>query len=188
MGPMKAEKTTRAIQIAQKYSLFCKVLYVNPKVDIRSSDGTVKSRNGLNSTCVGVVALGDLFQCEAYSSSDVIVLDEAQFYPDLKEFVLSQKDKKTFIISSLDGDYKQEKFGYVWDLIPYADHVEKLLALCEVCRDGTPAICTITTEPLDGQVHVVGTGKESEPKDFFIPVCLEHTSLSFLNKKKEQTN
>jgi thymidine kinase len=177
IGPMKAAKTTRAIQMAQKYSLFCKVMYVNPKVDIRSSDGVVRSRNGLNSTCVSVVNLSELTSCQNFQEADVIVLDEAQFYPDLKNFVIDHKGRKTFIISSLDADYKQEKFGQVWDLIPYAQTVEKLLALCELCKDGTHAVCTISTMPLEGQVHVVSAEKNEENPDWrdcFIPVCLKH--------------
>lgn len=185
MGPMKAAKTTRAIHMAQRYALFCKVIYVNPKVDIRSSDGIVKSRSGLNSTCASVTYLSELENMSHFKEAEVVVLDEAQFYPDLKDFVVQNKDLKIFIISSLDGDYKQEKFGQVWDLIPYAQHVEKLLALCEICRDGTPAVSTITEEALEGQIHVVGTEENNKDKDFFIPVCLRHQDRSYYGKKKE---
>jgi thymidine kinase len=118
---------------------------------------------------------------EIFGQAKVVVLDEAQFYPDLKEFVCEFRNEKTFIVSSLDGDYKQDKFGQVWDLIPYAQHVEKLLALCEFCRDGTVAVSTITTHALDGQVHVVGIddAPSKENVDTFVPVCLEHLSKSY---------
>jgi thymidine kinase len=166
MGPMKAAKTARAVQDAQKYALFCKVIYVNPKVDIRSSDGVVRSRSGLNMECVTVERLYELLSLPAFKEASVVVLDEAQFFPDLKDFVVEHYDSKSFIVASLDGDYKQGKFGQVWDLIPYARHIEKLLALCELCMNGNPAVCTITRTPLEGQVNVVGT-----TESVFIPVC-----------------
>lgn len=171
---MKAAKTARAVQDAQRYSLFCKVIYVNPKVDIRSSDGVVKSRSGLNIDCLGVEKLTELETSTAFREAAVVVLDEAQFFPDLKDFVIEHRRSKVFIVASLDADYKQEKFGQVWDLIPYAHTVEKLHALCEVCMNGKPAVCTITKQPLEGQVNI-----EKTTESIFIPVCELHQGLSY---------
>ena len=62
---------------------------------------------------------------------DVIGVDEGQFYPDLvdkvEEFV--RKDK-LIIISALDGTFERKPFGQIPQLIPLADDVIKLRAIC----------------------------------------------------------
>ena len=52
------------------------------------------------------------------------------------------ENKKTLYVSGLDGDYKQEKFGEILDLIPLSNTITKLHAFCAVCKNGTPAYFT----------------------------------------------
>jgi len=69
---------------------------------------------------------------------DVIGIDEGQFFPDLVDFVtrLVKEDNKRVYVSSLDGTWEAKKFGFVLDLIPICDTVQKLSAVCmnENCR------------------------------------------------------
>ncbi len=47
-----------------------------------------------------------------YATSSVIGIDEAQFFPDLYEFVVaSEKENKKIIIAGLDGDFNRKPFG-----------------------------------------------------------------------------
>lgn len=45
---------------------------------------------------------------------------------------------KHVILAGLDGDYRQQVFGELLSVIPLANCVNKLTALCMVCLDGTP--------------------------------------------------
>ena len=68
-------------------------------------------------------------------------------------------EKKVFIYS-LDGDYKQDKFGEVLDLIPYCDYIEKRKAICKKCKGHaifTNRICNDKSQVL------VGANVEYEP-------------------------
>ena len=96
-------------------------------------------------------------------SSDLLV-NEAQFFSDLEEFVkkLLNKNKKIYICG-LDGDFKCKKFGTILDLIPLCDKVTKLSSLCSICKDGTPGIFSKRLS-LEEEQTVVGSSN-------YIPVC-----------------
>ena len=72
------------------------------------------------------------------STANVIAVDEAQFFTGLRPFVeRALSHGKHVILAGLDGDYRQQVFGEILSLIPLADNVIKLSALCMVCKDGT---------------------------------------------------
>jgi len=71
---------------------------------------------------------------------DVVAIDEAQFFTGLREFVQNiSTHVKRIIIAGLDGDFLQRPFGEIFQVLPMADEVIKLHALCMVCKNGTPA-------------------------------------------------
>jgi thymidine kinase len=70
-------------------------------------------------------------------------------------------------LAGLDGDFKQEKFGELFDVIPLADEVLKLRALCMICNDGTPGPFTQRTIVDDTQVVVAAA-------DSYRAVCRKH--------------
>ena len=84
----------------------------------------------------------DIIETDDYINCDIIGIDEAQFFNDLKEFVLYSERNKSVIISGLDGDSNREPFGQILDCIPLCDSVEKLTAMDMTSKDGTPAIFT----------------------------------------------
>ena len=96
--------------------------------------------------------------------SDVILINEGQFFSDLSEFVecMLTENKKIYVCG-LDGDFKRNKFGQILDLIPLCDKVTKLTSLCSLCKNGIPGIFSkrLTQEK---EQTVVGS-------DIYIPVC-----------------
>lgn len=78
-----------------------------------------------------------------------------------------ERDAKLVIISGLDGDFQRKSFGQILDLIPLADRVDKLSALCSKCRDGTPAIFSKRYAKGTEQIAVGGL-------DSYLPVCRKH--------------
>ena len=73
---------------------------------------------------------------------DYIIIDEAQFFTDLKDFVVTAVDtyEKDIICVGLDGDSERNPFGQIIDLVPYADNIRKFKAYCTQCADGTHGI------------------------------------------------
>lgn len=74
---------------------------------------------------------------------------------------------KIVICAGLDGDLNRNKFGYLLDLIPQAEIVKKLQAICAKC--GTTASFTqrhnVNNSSKKNDVVLVG-GQET-----YIPVC-----------------
>ncbi len=104
---------------------------------------------------------------DAVMNSEAIFINEAQFFPDLFDFVLGFLDKKIYIYG-LDGDFQQNKMGQILDLIPHCDSVVKLKSRC-VC--GNPAIFTFRDSPEKEQYL---------PNASYIPLC----RACYLIKKK----
>ena len=88
-----------------------------------------------------------------------IMINEAQFFPDLFEFV-NEFSQKNIYIYGLDGDFKQQKIGYILDLIPLCDTVTKLRATC-ACGD--PAIFS--------KILQEESSEQYQPNAQYIPVC-----------------
>jgi thymidine kinase len=110
---------------------------------------------------------------ELYNKSDVVIIDEAQFFTDLYPFIENELKNqhiinKIFIVSGLSGDSKMNSIGDILKLIPLADEVVKLHAYCIKCKDGTIASFSKRINTLnDSQILI---GKD----DCYIPVCRFH--------------
>jgi len=110
------------------------------------------------------VQLGKLLE------ADLVIIEEAQFFPDLRQFVeIVLTLKKNIVVCGLDGDTAARPFGQVLDCIPLADSVIKMTALCEMCGDGTPAIFTglRSSGSAEGQIKVGAS-------ETYIPLCRKH--------------
>jgi len=67
--------------------------------------------------------------------ADHIYINEAQFFPDLYDFVLDAlKQQKNVYLYGLDGDFRQKKMGHILDLIPHCHEVVKLKSVCAKCQ------------------------------------------------------
>jgi thymidine kinase len=63
-----------------------------------------------------------------------LYINEAQFFPDLVEFVKKWELFYDIFIFGLDGDYQRKPFGPIIRVLPLCDTVEKLKGLCEQCQ------------------------------------------------------
>jgi thymidine kinase len=67
--------------------------------------------------------------------SDVIGIDEGQFYLDIVDFCDEMANMgKIIIVAALDGDYKRRPFNRILELIPKAENIVKKSAVC-FCGD-----------------------------------------------------
>lgn len=169
MGNMFSGKTSELIRRLKRYKVIGKkVLVVNSSKDTRSIEDVLKTHDNVKFGCVKVESLAELVNYNEYTRADVIAIDEAQFFRQLREFTeLSLFLKKDVILVGLDGDYKQRKFGDLLDCIPIADEVTKLTALCMDCMNGTPGPFTKRTVK-DKKLELVGD------TNMYKAVCRKH--------------
>jgi thymidine kinase len=110
-----------------------------------------------------------------YKESKLVVIEEAQFFGDLVEFVTQavDKDGKHVVVVGLDGDAQRKPFGKVLDLVPLADRITKLTSMCKECADGTPAIFTAAIT--DDAVAAATVGEACVgAADKYVPMCRKH--------------
>ena len=170
IGCMFSGKSTEIIRQYKRYlSIGKNVLLINHKCDNRYGEGVVSSHDKMQLNCVSCSKLFNLIDEDVFINADIIMIEEAQFFKDLFNFVINAADvlNKVVIISGLDGDYKRKPFGDILKLIPHAENVTKLKALCKICNNGTPGCFTMRIVCNDNQLLVGGI-------DSYIPVCRSH--------------
>ena len=182
LGPMYASKTTRLVEI-YKQCTFCNipVAVINHTIDNRYDDELLSTHDKVKIPCIKTDTLFDVWTDHInmendteniprlkdkwkVMTSDVILINEGQFFPDLELFVkrLLSHNKQIYICG-LDGDFERKKFGQILDLIPLCDKVTKLTSLCSLCKNGTKAIFSMRLTSEKEQT-VVGSHN-------YIPVC-----------------
>jgi len=145
IGPMFSGKTTYLIDIYNKYLELTnhEILVINNILDTRYSENEVVSHSGDRIPCIRIKELKSLL-CDINIKLDkykVILINEAQFFEDLILFVkIMLEKKKKIYVSGLDGDFQQNKFGHILDLIPLCDSITKLKANCMNCKKENCAI------------------------------------------------
>jgi thymidine kinase len=194
IGPMYSGKTSKLLEIYKQCEFCdINVAVINYAEDVRYHDEMLSTHDKVMIPCVQCTELPTVEECiklvetmsyldknnecsdifkkkyttySKISSKDtkVILINEGQFFGNLKEFVIEMlyKNKKIYV-SGLDGDFKRDKFGQILDLIPLCDKVTKLTSLCSICKDGTPGIFSLRLSE-EEQQKVIGS-------DNYIPVC-----------------
>lgn len=174
VGPMYASKTTRLLEL-YKQCIFCNipVAVINYIDDTRYDDTMLSTHDLRKIPCIQTRNLSNLWNfidnsktLDILNNSDVILINEGQFFPDLFEFVVNLlKDDKKIYVCGLDGDFERKKFGTILDLIPLCDKVTKLTSLCSLCKNGKAGIFSMR---LTNEKEQTVVGSEN-----YIPVCRE---------------
>jgi thymidine kinase len=170
IGPMFSGKSTELIRKIRLAKIINKkVLVIKPLIDSRYDPNKIVSHSFEAEACETVNFLKQLDA--KIKDYDLIIIDEGQFFPDLKEYTLCWVDKyeKEIIIGGLDGDFKRNPIGQILDLIPHSNKCTKLSSLCKICNDGKEAIFTHRTVRQDSQEQVQIGGAES-----YMPLCRKH--------------
>jgi thymidine kinase len=144
IGPMFAGKSSAILGILRRHAFIRRnTLCLTSSLDTRySPDARIVSHNQESYPATALKYLYDCIDTEAFRSAACIIIEEAQFFTDLKKFALTAVEvyNKHVICVGLDGDSERRPFGQLLDLVPYADKIEKFAALCSRCADGTAAI------------------------------------------------
>ncbi len=184
IGPMYAGKSTELIRIINRFKCLDKnVLVINHVWNNRYGSSTLTTHNRESfDECVILEKLGDVEKeenKEFFKNADVIVIEELQFFGDAYDNIVKWIDEegKCVVAAGLDGDAKKKPFGDVLRLIPHAEKVRKLNALCKMCGDGTKAHFSKRIVK-DESTVLVGSD------DVYEAVCRYH----FLNEQNEKKN
>ena len=178
-GPMFSGKTTslidkanRFIAIRESRGIMTKVLIINYIDDNRETLNV----NGLtphakrtiqpcNSTNVRTNSLKQL----NVSDFDYIVVDECQFFDDLRDAIMEWLSLDKHIhCCGLVADSNRDNFGQLCTLIPRADTVEQLKAFCYVCGD------KVLNAPFTKRMVKGGDVVKIGGKETYLPVCGNH--------------
>lgn len=171
IGPMFSGKSTELIrEIRLAKVIDKKVLVIKPLLDDRYENHKIISHSFESEECNTIDFLYKLD--DQVLKYDLIVIDEGQFFPDLKVTVLKwvEEYNKEILVGGLDGDFKRQPIGQILDLIPYADKCKKISSMCKLCNNGTKAIFSHRTTDNSEQVQIGGS-------ESYSPLCRKHYIL-----------
>jgi len=171
IGCMFSGKSTEIMRLIKRYKVLKKkILIINHKSDQHYATDSISTHDQQQIECEMVDSLMPIKQTEKYRESHVIVIEEAQFFTDLFDFTTgaADNDHKTVIVAGLSGDFNRNPFGDIQRLIPHAENITKLSALCVKCGDGTLAHFSKRIDVTNQDQTLVGTTSE------YIAVCRKH--------------
>lgn len=132
-GPMFSGKTTELLRRIKRYQYAnYRCLLIRYAKDDRYDTEQVATHDQQKMQAVSAVELGKV--THSTRDIDVIGIDEGQFFPDIVSFCEIMADnRKIVLVAALDGTYQRTGFGNILNLVPLAESVEKLTAVCMSC-------------------------------------------------------
>jgi thymidine kinase len=160
IGPMYARKSSALVYYAEQADYGHpkkEVLVVKPKIDSRYDANMLCTHSGVRIGCKLISAMSELCDIDKY---DVILIDEGQFIPDLREFVIKHIATKKIVVAGLNGDFNMQPFPSIVSLIPLATEIKCIKAWCDRC--GNEANFTYLNKNFSGATtnNVLIGGKE----------------------------
>ena len=145
LGCMYAGKTTELLKHRT-----AKTLIINHEFDTRTTG--VKTHDGAEVPAHKC----DVLPTTLPDEIDTVLIDEAQFFKSLDGV---ESLAPNVVVAGLSGDYLQRPFGKILDLIPKAEKVTFLKAMCEC---GGPASFT---KRMSDHKNVISV------ESVYVPVC-----------------
>lgn len=180
IGSMFSGKTAEVIEQVTRHEIAGrKVQVFKPIVDTRwGLEGKIRSHAGSEHEAISVNDSLEILE-KLEETTQVVAIDEAQFFDNqIVNVILELADRDIFVIfAGLPEDFRGEIFGPMGELLPHADGVKRLEAICnhnedgEVCGD--PATKTqrfVNGEVADYNDPVVLVGE----KEFYAARCPKH--------------
>jgi thymidine kinase len=153
LGPMYSGKTTRLMEMHETTP----GLIVDFSLGLLEK-GTLKNHDGRTMECLTCHHLNLLGDIHSYNR---VYINEAQFFPDLIDFIRKYEYSKHICLFGLDGDYKREPFGQIHLAISYCDTLTKLQGTCFHCNAPSCFSKRITTD----------TNQVLMDETAYVPVC-----------------
>jgi thymidine kinase len=164
LGSMFSGKSTELIKrVGRLRQANQRCLLVNHVLDSRVSGNYVRSHDDIT---LEAVKTDDLTTLEL-NFFDVILIDEGQFFTNLKTEVEKMLEQNlTVIVAGLNSDFNMNKFGEMIDLVPLSDNIIYLQANCYNCDDKASF-----TKRLSSEEQVVSVNSS------YVPSCRKCHSI-----------
>lgn len=170
LGPMFSGKSTGMMSRVRRYGFAQKsTVVIKYKKDMRYDETGASTHDKIKCEAVPASTMEEVDPL--VSQYDVVGVDEGQFFPDLAPYCSKWADAgKVVIVAGLDSTYQRKPFGSMLELIPLAEEVTKLTAVCIKC--GREASFTHRTST-ETAVEVIGGSESYEPlcRSCFNRVC-----------------
>jgi thymidine kinase len=135
-GPMFSGKTEALLKTVRRLEIAGKnVGLFKPEIDVRTEQ--IISRNGLSYPSKSIEGVTQLYSSLMRNDYDYIAIDEAQFFDKTLYSAVRTIANSGIrvIVSGLDRDFLGRAFGPMGDILVEADSVDKLTAVCFVCKE-----------------------------------------------------
>jgi len=144
LGPMFSGKSSYIhTAVHRQRAIGVQTLVIKPQRDTRHDvENETATHDGIRIPCRSVAFLTNVSCCDL-DGIKFVVVEEAQFFTDLLDWIIRMEQccpDKSFLIIGLNGDSKRRPFGQMLEILPYADSIVHMNAMCMQCRDGTPGM------------------------------------------------
>ncbi|XP_075231529.1 thymidine kinase, cytosolic-like isoform X2 [Lycorma delicatula] len=163
-GPMFSGKTTELFRRLKRYKFAnYRCVIIRYEKDNRYSNDRVATHDRQS---LPAVLAAELKKVNInYDAINVIGIDEGQFFPDIVEYCEEMANRgKIVVVAALDGTYQRLGFGNILSLVPLAESVVKLTAVCMSCFREASYTKRIG---LEKEVEVIGGAEK------YMAVCRE---------------
>ncbi|MFN3410761.1 MAG: hypothetical protein ACK4YF_01200 [Exilispira sp.] len=156
IGPMFSGKTTELLRRLQRGMIAGKkVILLRPVIDTREIITHDQLKTTGNIPQVSLSNLND-FDIDSY---DYIGIDEGQFFTNLSKIINNWANNgKHIIVAGLDATSELTPFDEILQLIPYAEEVIKLNAVCTKCGSDFGAFTKFIGQEKKEKILVGGKG------------------------------
>lgn len=186
-GPMFSGKTTELLRRIKRYQVATySCLVIKYENDNRYDNVGVSTHDRQTYQAVSCSKLSDVMQIAI--KYEVIGVDEGQFFPDILRFSEEMtKLNKIVIVAALDGDFQRKPFGNILELVPIAESVVKLSAVCMNCYgEGafTKRLCSDTAiEVIGGADKYMAACRDCHTKNLNVEI-IEKQKLTMQEMRK----
>lgn len=179
----KSEELIRQVRRALYGNI--RVHVFKPAMDDRYANEAIVSHNGTSVVARPVQESAQILDV-LVDEAEIVAVDEAQFFDDgLIEVTQTLANKGIdVLIAGLDTDFRGEPFGPMPELLAISNTVNKLSAICPICRnpasrtqrliDGKPAL-------YDEPIILLGAQESYEPR------CRHHHEVPRTSEDQETT-
>ncbi|EAN77518.1 thymidine kinase, putative [Trypanosoma brucei brucei TREU927] len=153
IGPMFAGKTTELMRRVQRHKHAQRSCYIINYSRNSYQNQRLSTHDQLSLTAnVSIAKLSEV--CDEWRDYDVIAVDNGQFFPDVVGFCArAANEGKTVIVSALDVDCRETPFDEVCRLVPRAESVLKLSAVCMECHEHDAFLTYRTIESNERELY-----------------------------------
>ncbi len=168
-GCMNSSKSANLLMIRHNYvEQGFRVLLLKPKVDTRDGDNIIRSRIGIEAECLMIDGDVDILKLPEIDSSDIIMVDEAQFLTSAQVDQLYEITMHTNVLCfGLLTDFRQQLFEGSKRLI---ERAESLMEIKTVCKCGAKATVNVRFSE-DGRLLTEGEQVDIGGNDRYKAMC-----------------